>query len=137
MSQLLRRGFLSGVSASVSAVLASCQDEVVSSQKPTGPVPEATDYQELLLEYFGQVGLGDAASIGGYHVGISRLNPGEAYESTSETRALVDATRDIALALTSLDQRVIQDFTELVVVDVGGWTLSRIEVDLCVLAWLG
>jgi len=34
-------------------------------------------------------------------------------------------------------QRVLHDFAELVVVDVGGWTLSRIEVDLCVLAWLG
>jgi len=110
---------------------------VVSAEKPTGLVPEAVDYQELLLAYFGEAGLRDAESIGGYHVGISRLSPREAYESTAETRALLDATVDIAPALAGLDQRVLQDFTELVVVDVAGWTLSRLEVDLCVLAWLG
>ena len=135
--QLRRRGFLGCVSASLSAAVASCQDEPVLVQKNTDPDLEPVEYQELLREYFGEAGLNDAKSIGGYHVAISRLSSGEAYESTAQTRALVNAAEDIELALTSLDQRVLQDFVELSVVDVAGWTLSQSEVDLCVLAWLG
>lgn len=136
-AELQRRGFLSWVSASVSASLAGCQDEPIVGHEPTEPVPEAIDYQELLLEYFGEAGLNDAQSIGGYHVEISKLSSLEAYEATSETRALVDEAGEIPIALTSLDQRVLQNFAELSVVDVAGWTLSRSEVDLCILAWLG
>lgn len=131
-----RRGFLGWVSASLSCTLASCEDEPILFQKPTDPLPEPIDYDQLLLEYFGETGLNDAEFIGGYYVEISHLSSREAYDSTAETRAFVDANANIELALTSLDERVLQDFVDLAVVDVGGWTLSRSEVDLCILAWL-
>ena len=135
--RLRRRGFLACVSASLSATLASCQDEPILFQEPIDPTPEPIDYDQLLLEYFGEAELDDAEFIGGYHVDISRLTSREAYESTAATRAFVEANANIELALTSLDQKVLQDFVDLAVVDVGGWTLSRSEVDLCILAWLG
>jgi hypothetical protein len=135
MGRCPRRGFLGWVSASLSATLASCEDEPILFQKPTD-VPEAIDYDQLLLEYFGETGLNDAEFIGGYYVEISHLTSREAYDSTAATRAFVDAHANIELALTGLDQRVLEDFVDLAVVDVGGWTLSRSEVDLCILAWL-
>ena len=133
-----RRGFLGLVSASLPVTLASCEDEPVTvTRPPDEPPPGAIDYQELSSAYFGEQGLSDAEAIGNYHAQFQKLTPTQAFEATAETRALIDASGDIEDALEALDARVIDDFLELSLVDVAGWTLSRTEVDLCVLAWLG
>lgn len=134
---LARRCFLGWVSASLPLTLASCNDEPITVSEPSDKPPGAIDYQALLREYFEEQGLSDAEAIGNYHAQFQRLTPTQAFDATAETRALIDASGDIDGALTALDQRVIDDFLELQLSDVAGWTLSRTEVDLCVLAWLG
>ena len=89
-----------------------------------------------MLQYFGEDGRRDAEAIGNYHAQFSKLSSTEAFEATAETRALIDANEDIPQALAALDELVREDFLELRLTDVGGWTLSSAEVDLCVLAWL-
>ena len=137
MSRLARRNFLGWVSAALPATLSGCNDEPITVTEPSDKPPGAIDYQELLTEYFGEQGLSDAEAIGNYHAQFQKLTPTEAFEATAETRALIDAAGAITPALTLLDQRVLDDFVEVALVDVAGWTLSHTEVDLCVLAWLG
>jgi len=132
-----RRSFLGWVSASLPLTLAACNDEPITVSEPTDRPPGAIDYKDLLRDYFGDAGLRDAEAIGNYHVKFRRLTAIQAFDATAGTRALIDASQDIDDALTALDQRVIDDFLELQLTDVAGWTLARAEVDLCVLAWLG
>lgn len=134
-SALPRRNFLGWVSASLPITLAACNDEpivFVADDRPPGSI----DYGELVLQYFGEAGRGDAEAIGNYYAQFSKLSSSEAFEATAETRAFIDANADIPEALAALDELVREDFLELRLTDVGGWTLSSAEVDLCVLAWL-
>lgn len=135
--RLARRSFLGWVSASLPLTLAACNDEPVVFTKPDDAPPGAIDYAELLLQYFGEDGLRDAEVIGNYYAQFNQLSSTEAFEATAHTRAAIDASEDVAHALTDLDALVLEDFLELRLIDVAGWTLSSAEVDLCVLAWLG
>lgn len=130
-----RRDLLSWVSATLPATLVSCNDEPITVTPHTDPSSGTIGYPDLLSEYFGEQGLSDAEAIGNYHAQLQRLTPMQAFDSTAETRALIDASGDIDRALATLDQQVIDDFLELQLVDVVGWTLSRTEVDLCVMVW--
>ncbi|HEY6723703.1 MAG TPA: hypothetical protein VI197_06705 [Polyangiaceae bacterium] len=125
------------MSASLPLAAASCNDEPITVSEPTETPPGGIDYQDLLREYFEEQGLSDAEAIGNHHAQFQRLSPTQAFDATAATRALIDASVDIEHALTALDQRVLDDFVELQLVDVVGWTLSHTEVDLCMLAWLG
>lgn len=129
-----RRSLLSWVSATLPATLVSCNDEPITADA-TPPAP--IDHQELLKKYFGESGLSDAEAIGNYHAQFQRWDASRAFDETAQTRALIDDSHDIDAALTALDQRVIDDFSELQLVDVAGWTLARTEVELCVMVWLG
>lgn len=133
-ARLHRRSLLGWVSATLPASLVSCNDEQITvSSTPPAPI----DHQELLKTYFGEPGLSDAEAIGNYHAQFQRWDASEAFDETAPTRALIDDSHDMDAALTALDQRVIDDLSELQLVDVAGWTLSRTEVELCVMVWLG
>jgi len=131
-----RRKLLSWVSASLPATLAGCNDEPVVVTTPDEPPPDGIDYAELVLQYFGEDGKSDAAAIGNYYTQSNGLSSSEAFEATAKTRSLIDASTGITAALTALDELVLEDFLELRLTDVAGWTLSSAEVELCVLAWL-
>ena len=132
-----RRSFLRWVSASLPLTLAACNDEPIVVTGPDEPPPDDFDYPELLLEYFGEDGQGDAVAIGNYYAQVNQLSASEAFEVTVKTRAVIDASEGIAGALTALDELVLEDFLELRLTDIAGWTLSSAEVDLCLLAWIG
>lgn len=131
---LPRRNLLTLVSATLPTIVVSCNDEPVTvTAAPAGPI----EHEDVLREYFGEQGLSDAEAIGNYHAQFQQLTPTEAFDETAATRALIDASDDIDHALTALDQRVSDDFLELQLVDVAGWTLSRTEVELCLMVWVG
>ena len=131
-----RRKLLGWVSASLPATLAACNDEPVVLTTPDEPTPDDIDYEELVLQYFGEDGKSDAAAIGNYYAQFNELSSSEAFEATAQTRALIDASTGITAALAALDELVLEDFLELRLTDVAGWTLSSAEVELCMLAWL-
>lgn len=136
-ARLGRRNFLGWVSSSLPITLAACNDEPIVFTAPDDRPPGSIDYGELMLQYFGEDGLDDAEAIGNYYAQFSKLSSSEAFEATAATRAFIDESADVAQALTALDELVLEDFMELRLTDVAGWTLSSAEVDLCVLAWLG
>lgn len=153
--RLRRRGFLHVVSAGLSVLAgAACTDESAVGVGPDQPPPRMWDYLAVLVLYFENPEITDAAYIGEYRARRQDWDVVAAYASTAETRELIDSVRSDTLAVddlgpsipdsenadaaavAALEQRVFEDFENARVVDVGGWTLAHTEVDLCVLAWL-
>lgn len=141
-----RRRFLHAVSVALpGAAMAACTDEPVTatqaSSTSTGstgePTPTASDHYAAIVEaYFGADGVADAVAIGDFRA--RQADPAwsamQAFESTRELRLSLDAIESVADAVVMLEQRLAEDFAELRVLDLDGWTLGMTEVALCVLA---
>lgn len=131
-----RRGFLKSVGASVASLSAvGCGED---GEAPLGPPPpEAGEYRDAIERYFeGDDELENAAVIGEYTVRAKGYDTSRAFDSTRRTRDLIDAEASSSDAVASLEERLHDDFVDARIVSVDGWTLSRTEVDLCVLAYM-
>ncbi len=132
-----RREFLRAVGVSIASVhVVACGDD---DEDPIEPPPqEVVDYQEAALEYFDNSDdFDNAAFIGRNYVRQEGMSSSEAFDSTARSRRLLDDADDNDENLVAaLESELHDDFVNLRVRDVRGWTLSRTEVDLCVLAYL-
>lgn len=134
--QLSRRHLLTSIAASLPS-LAGCSTDPrpsTSSQR----TPQRAPYRRALEEYFGPDGVAAAASIGAYRARRSDAPLGReaALALAGPTRELMVSAGGSGRATVALQQRLQQDFEATRVVDVGGWTLGRTELDLCLLAWV-
>ncbi len=134
--RLQRRQFLRSVGVGLASVTAvACgggDDEPIEP-----PPPEVSAYQDVVERYFGSDDdFDNAAFIGRHYVSQEGMSSSEAYDSTSRTRDLIDEADSESDAVDQLEERLQTDFVDVKVRAVDGWTLSRTEVDLCVLAYL-
>lgn len=109
---------------------------MVVVDKPVDPPPESFDYGDVVEAYFGEEGLADASFVGGYYADSVGFDADAAFEATQPAVEAIDAATSLESVLDDLDEALQQDFVDLRVVDVAGWTLGQTEVNLCLLAWL-
>lgn len=109
---------------------------MVIVDEPVDPSPETFGYREVVEAYFGDDDLADAKFIGAYYADSAGLDSDQAFEATRAARDLVDAASTLDAALDDLDAALRQEFVDLEIVEVAGWTLGRTEVNLCLLTWL-
>jgi len=132
--RLQRRSFLQAVSAGLAGATAyRCSDD-----DPIEPPPnEVREYEGAVHAYFDDAeDFENAAFVGRVYVRQQDWSSSEAYESTERTREFIDDVDSDSETTDELEQRLEQDFADLRVRPVSGWTLSRTETELCVLAYL-
>lgn len=101
------------------------------------PPPEAREYRNAVEASFdNERDFDNAAFIGEYYVESRGATTTEAFDATARTRELIDAADSTSDAVERLEKQVHEDFVDAHLRALDGWTLSRTEVELCVLAYL-